>query len=71
MDTFDGADGVRVVRGPDRGKTGHVGRRRTQDAGACFVALDSPPAPTSRLFEPDDRRANQVLLYPEDCELLR
>lgn len=56
---------VRVTDGPDAGKTGTVRRLRLQDGGA-WVELDG--APSQRSFFSNSPNANDVLLYPEQCD---
>jgi hypothetical protein len=60
-----------VVTHPDNPLVGHVGtvmRLRRADGGA-WVRMDDPVPADRRVFPGDDDRANNVLLFPEDCEL--
>ena len=71
LHTFTGVSRVRVVdaSSPIVGKTGFIVRRRHGNAAAWIRMDDDVPAEL-RSFEPPDRRARDVVLFPDDCEPL-
>ena len=58
---------VKVIKGEDMGATGKVVRVRISDDGA-WVCLDREPVHS--VFPVGDGRHNDVILYPEQVEVI-
>lgn len=70
MKRFGYGQRVKVIDGPLAGRFGTVSRRLIRDESAWVTMDDDLPYELASFHEKEDARHRNVILWPEQCELI-